>query len=257
MTVIDLKNKLPEELEALSADNFVMVQEGDQIMDEKFQTKPIGFFKDAMIRLSKNKVALLSFFIIVAIILGAYIVPAISGYTYTEYVLEARNLPPKVPGLEKLGICDGTRVLENRRVDGLEDKERYPEGCVLEIRNKHTVKGVEMCDVVVDTYKMAGLADDVYHWMGTDDLGRDTMTRLFRGTRVSLLIAFITVLTNVFIGVVYGAVSGYYGGKVDVILTHVAQVLDGLPYVCITVLFMLVLGAGMGSIILADRKSVV
>jgi oligopeptide transport system permease protein len=98
---------------------------------------------------------------------------------------------------------------------------------------------------------MAGLEDDVYHWMGTDSLGRDTMTRLFRGTRVSLLIAFITVLTNVFIGVVYGAVSGYYGGKIDFILTHFAQVLDGLPYVCITILFMLVLGSGMTSIICA------
>ena len=119
MTVIDLKNKLPEELEAISADSFAMVQEGEQIMDEKFQTKPVGFFKDAMIRLSKSKIALLSFAIIMLIIIGAYLVPAISGYTYTEYVLEARNLPPKVPGLEKLGICDGTRVLENRRVDGL------------------------------------------------------------------------------------------------------------------------------------------
>ena len=251
MTVIDLKNKLPEELEAISADSFAMVQDSDQIMDEKFQTKPIGFFKDAMIRLSKNKVALLSFVIIMLIIIGAYLVPAISGYTYTEYVLEAKDLPPKIPGLEKLGICDGTRLLEKRRVDGLEDKERYPEGSIIEIVKEYELKGIPMCDIKVDTYKMAGLEDDVYHWMGTDSLGRDTMTRLFRGTRVSLLIAFITVLTNVFIGVVYGAVSGYYGGKIDFILTHFAQVLDGLPYVCITILFMLVLGSGMTSIICA------
>ena len=251
MTVIDLKNKLPEELEAISADSFAMVQDSDQIMDEKFQTKPIGFFKDAMIRLSKNKVALLSFAMILLIIIGAYLVPAISGYTYTEYILEAKDLPPKIPGLEKLGICDGTRILEKRRVDGLEDKERYPEGSIIEIVKEYELKGIPMCDIKVDTYKMAGLEDDVYHWMGTDSLGRDTMTRLFRGTRVSLLIAFITVLTNVFIGVVYGAVSGYYGGKIDFILTHFAQVLDGLPYVCITILFMLVLGSGMTSIICA------
>ena len=251
MTVIDLKNKLPEELEAISADSFAMVQDSDQIMDEKFQTKPIGFFKDAMIRLSKNKVALISFAMIMLIIIGAYLVPAISGYTYTEYVLEAKDLPPKIPGLEKLGICDGTRILEKRRVDGLEDKTRYPEGSIIEIVKEYELKGIPMCDVKVDTYKMAGLEDDVYHWMGTDSLGRDTMTRLFRGTRVSLLIAFITVLTNVFIGVVYGAVSGYYGGKIDFILTHFAQVLDGLPYVCITILFMLVLGSGMTSIICA------
>jgi oligopeptide transport system permease protein len=161
MTVIDLKNKLPEELEAISADSFAMVQDGEQIMDEKFQTKPIGFFKDAMIRLSKNKVALLSFAMIMLIIIGAYLVPAISGYTYTEYVLEAKDLPPKIPGLEKLGICDGTRLLEKRRVDGLTDTERYPEGSIIEIVKTYTVKGIEMCDVKVDTYKMAGLEDDV------------------------------------------------------------------------------------------------
>ena len=251
MTVIDLKNKLPEELEAIPVDSFAMVQDSDQIMDEKFQTKPIGFFKDAMIRLSKNKVALLSFALIMLIIIGAYLVPAISGYTYTEYILEAKYLPPKIPGLEKLGICVGTRILEKRRVDGLEDKERYPEGSIIKIVKEYELKGIPMCDIKVDTYKMAGLEDDVYHWMGTDSLGRDTMTRLFRGTRVSLLIAFITVLTNVFIGVVYGAVSGYYGGKIDFILTHFSQVLDGLPYVCITILFMLVLGSGMTSIICA------
>ena len=53
------------------------------------------------------------------------------------------------------------------------------------------------------------------------------------------------------IGVVYGAISGYYGGKVDLILTHFAEVLDGLPYIVVTILFMLLLGSGMFSIILA------
>ena len=251
MTVIDLKNKLPEELENISAENFEMVQDKEQIMDEKFQTKPVGFFKDAMIRLAKSKVALISFTMIVLIILGAIFVPMFTGYTYTAQNIDGKNLPPKIPGLEKLGICDGLKVLENRRVDNLTDTARYPEGSVLEIRNRRTVKGVEMCDVLVDTYKMAGLPADEYHWMGTDSLGRDLMTRLFRGTRISLIIAFVSVVTNVIIGVIYGAVSGYYGGKVDFILTHFAQVLDGLPYVCLTILFMMILGAGIASLIVA------
>ncbi len=251
MTVIDLKNKLPEELENISAESFEMVQDKEQIMDEKFQTKPVGFFKDAMIRLSKSKVAIISFTMIVLIIIGAIFVPMVTGYTYTAQNVDGKNLPPKIPGLEKLGICDGLTVLENRRVDKLNDTERYPEGCILEIRNRRMVKGVEMCDLLVDSYKMAGLPDDEYHWMGTDSLGRDLMTRLFRGTRISLVIAFVSVITNVVIGVIYGAVSGYYGGKVDFILTHFAQVLDGLPYVCLTILFMMILGAGIASLIVA------
>lgn len=249
--IVDLKNKLPEELENLSPDDFVMVQGEGQIMDEKFQTKPIGFFKDAMIRLSKSTVAVVSFTMIVLIILGALLVPNITGYTYTEQYIEAKNLPPKIPGLEKLGIADGTRVLKNRKKDALTDTDRYPEGSVLEIVNEFESKGVAMVDVKVDAYVYAGVEDGVYHWFGTDYLGRDLCTRLFKGTRVSLLIAFVSVITNVFIGVIYGAISGYYGGKVDMILTHVAEVLDGLPYVVVTILFMLLLGAGIGSLILA------
>lgn len=249
--IIDLKNKLPEELENLPADDFAMVQSEGQIMDEKFKTKPIGFFKDAMIRLSKSKVTMVALGIIVFVILGAIIIPNITGYTYTEQNINAKNLPPKIPGLEKLGIADGTRVLENRRKDSLTDTDRYPEGCIIEIVNEFTANGVEMVDVKVDAYAYAGVEEGVYHWLGTDYLGRDLLTRLFKGARVSLIIAFVSVITNVVIGVIYGAISGYYGGKVDMILTHVAEVLDGLPYVVVTILFMLLLGAGIGSLILA------
>ena len=249
--IVDLKNKLPEELENLSAADFVMVQEGEQIMDEKFQTKPIGFFKDAMIRLSKSSVAVISFTLIVLIILSALIVPLLTGYGYNEQNVNCKNMPPKIQGLEKLGIADGTRVMKNRKMANLEDPNMYPNDCVIEILREFEYKGVAMCDVKIDYYAFCGAAEDQYHWFGTDYLGRDLMTRLFRGTRVSLLIAFVSVLTNVLIGVVYGAVSGYYGGKVDMILTHVAQVLDGLPYVVVTILFMLLLGSGVSSLILA------
>ena len=97
--IVDLKNKLPEELENLSAADFVMVQEGEQIMDEKFQTKPIGFFKDALIRLCRSKVAVVSFTMIMLIILGALFVPVISGYGYNEQDINKANLPPRIPVL--------------------------------------------------------------------------------------------------------------------------------------------------------------
>lgn len=220
-------------------------------MDEKFQTKPIGFFKDAMIRLSKSSVAVVSFTLIALIILSALFVPMISGYGYNEQNVNCKNMPPKIQGLEKLGIADGTRVMKNRKMANLEDPTMYPNDCIIEIVREFEYKGVPMCDVKIDYYAYCGAAEDQYHWFGTDYLGRDLLTRLFRGTRVSLLIAFVSVVTNVIIGVVYGAVSGYYGGKVDMILTHIAQVLDGLPYVVVTILFMLLLGTGVTSLILA------
>ena len=248
--MIDLKKPLPQELIDLPESDFQMVQ-SEEIHDEKFQTKPIGFFKDAMIRLSKSAVAVTSFTIIVLIILSSLIVPNITGYGYREQNIAAKDLPPRIPLLEDIGIADGTRVLKNRKKEALSDTSRYPEGSVLEIVREFEAKGVAMVDVKVDAYVYAGVSTDEYHWFGTDYLGRDLCTRLFKGARVSLIIAFVSVVTNVIIGVIYGAISGYYGGKVDIVMTHFAEVLDGLPYVVVTILFMLLLGAGITSLILA------
>ena len=248
--MIDLKKPLPQELIDLPESDFQMIQ-SEEIHDEKFQTKPIGFFKDAMIRLSKSAVAVTSFTIIVIVILSSLIVPNITGYGYREQNIAAKDLPPRIPLLEDIGIADGTRVLKNRKKEALSDTSRYPEGSVLEIVREFEAKGVAMVDVKVDAYVYAGVSADEYHWFGTDYLGRDLCTRLFKGARVSLLIAFVSVVTNVIIGVIYGAISGYYGGKVDIVMTHFAEVLDGLPYVVVTILFMLLLGAGITSLILA------
>lgn len=248
--MIDLKKPLPQELIDLPESDFQMIQ-SEEIHDEKFQTKPIGFFKDAMIRLSKSAVAVTSFTIIVLIILSSLIVPNITGYGYRQQNIAAKDLPPRIPLLEDIGIADGTRVLKNRKKEALSDPKRYPEGSVLEIVREFEAKGVAMVDVKVDAYVYAGVPTDEYHWFGTDYLGRDLCTRLFKGARVSLIIAFVSVVTNVIIGVIYGAISGYYGGKVDIVMTHFAEVLDGLPYVVVTILFMLLLGAGITSLILA------
>lgn len=248
--IIDPKKNIPEEILDIPQELFEPEQV-EEIKDEKFKTKPIGFYKDAMIRLSKSKISVFSFWIIIAIIMLALIVPNITGYTYTEQNVGQKNLPPKIPGLEHLGIADGTRLLTNRKKDSLSDTSRYPEGSVVEIVREYEAKGVAMVDVKVDYYVYSGVAENEYHWFGTDYLGRDLCTRLFKGARVSLLIAFISVITNIVIGVIYGAISGYYGGKIDIFFTHFAEVLDGLPYIVVTILFMILLGSGMLSIILA------
>lgn len=248
--MVDKNHGLPEELLNLPDSDFEMVQAGE-IKDEKFKTKPVGFFKDALFRLRKSKISVVSFWIIMAIVILSLLVPSITGYTYTEQSVRQKNLPPKIPFLEDLGIADGTRVLTNRKKSSLEDTNRFPEGCVLEIIREYEANGVPVVDVKIDAFLYAGVPEGEYHWFGTDYLGRDLMTRLFQGARISLLIALLSVVTNVIIGVIYGSVAGYYGGKVDMVMTHLAEVLDGLPYIVVTILFMILFGSGMFSIILA------
>lgn len=221
-----------------------------EIKDERFQTAQIGFFKDALIRFSKNKASILAFSVICVIILLALVGPLLTGYGFNDQRVDRVNMPPRIPYLERFGIADGTRLLLNRRVDGLNDLSRYPEGSIVEVRNRRTMSGVDMADVVVDYYVLNG-AKDEYHWFGTDYLGRDLMTRLFRGSRISLTIAFVSVFINMIIGIIYGSIAGYYGGKVDMFMMRIVEIITGLPHIVVVTMFILLFGTGLTSIILA------
>ena len=250
MTVYDIHAPLPDELMHLSEDDFTP-QVREHTLDEIGKSSSAGFYRDALRRLRQSKASIVSFWIIMLIIVLAFTVPLFTGYSYTQQNVKGKNLPPRIPVLENIGIADGSMVLTNRKKSSLDNTKRFPEGSVLSVVREYTANNVEVVDVKVDYYIYSGVDPHEYHWFGTDYLGRDIMTRLFTGTRISLLIAFISVITNVIIGVIYGSIAGYYGGKIDMFLTHFAEVLDGLPYIVVTILFMLLFGSGMFSIILA------
>ncbi len=223
---------------------------GESLSANPFHTKPVGFFKDAFLRLKKNRASVISLGVILLIGFLAIFAPGFNEHGFNDQQPDWVNLPPRIPGLEKLGIADGGRVLTNRRTSDLNDTEKYPEGSVLEVTNRKTINGVEVADVKVNYYMMIG-AEDQYFWMGTDYLGRDLFTRLFVGARISLVIAFLSVLINILIGVVYGAIAGYYGGKVDMVMMRIAEVIGSVPNIAIVTMFILFFGTGMLSVVLA------
>lgn len=75
--------------------------------------------------------------------------------------------------------------------------------------------------------KMAGPSRE--HWFGTDELGRDSFTRALYGSRVSLLVGFVTMVVSVTAGTCVGAVSGYAGGKIDIILMRIVDMFQSVP----------------------------
>lgn len=230
-------------------DDFELLQLDRELKDARFETQPIGFFKDAAIRLCHNGAALAALVLILLVIFMAAFGPGMNKYGYNDQYIDYVNMPPKIPFLAHFGMADGSRVLQNRRLDNVNDPEKMPQDAILEIFNEREVRGVTMVDVKVDYYLYTGCEETF--WFGTDYLGRDLWTRLWRGTRISLFIAIISVLTNVVIGVVYGSVAGYYGGKVDMVMMRICEIIQSFPRVVIATLFIMVFGTGLFSIIMS------
>jgi oligopeptide transport system permease protein len=80
------------------------------------------------------------------------------------------------------------------------------------------------------------LGPSAAHWFGTDHLGRDILARVLTGGRISIAVGLITTLVSVFIGVTWGAIAGYAGGKVDALMMRVVDVLYALPFLIIVIL---------------------
>ncbi len=170
-------------------------------------------WKESLHIFAQNKGAVFGTVFLVFMILLAVFGPMMTAYTYDEVNVDAQNLPPRIAAFENFGIFNGT------------------------------VKDVDM-------YEFTG-NDGVYHWFGTDILGRDLFTRFCQGTRISLIIAAISAVLDILIGVGYGLIAGYYGGKVDTGMMRVIEIINGIPSLVVVSLLVVVLKPGLTSIIVS------
>ena len=189
-----------------------------QTADSNFASQ--SYWKDVRKRFVSNKGAVVALVLIVIITLLAVFGPGMNSYTYAEQDLSRKNFAPRVPGLEKLGILDGSEKMT-------------------------TSTGYK----IVNGYEKKG-ADDVYYWFGSDTLGRDIWTRVWQGTRVSLGIALVSAAINMTLGMSYGLISGYFGGVTDSIMQRFVEVNNGIPRLVICTLLLMVLKPGFGTIVL-------
>jgi oligopeptide transport system permease protein len=89
------------------------------------------------------------------------------------------------------------------------------------------------------------------HWLGTDVLGRDQLTRIMYGSRVSLMVGFIATAVALVIGVLWGAVAGFLGGRVDAVMMRIVDVLYALPFTIFIILLTVIFGSSMLLLFLA------
>ncbi len=200
-----------EIVDDFTSEDFVFVQQDEKLIDKAYEAT--SYMKDVWMHFKKNKGAVAGMIIIAIIILLAIFGPMISGYVGTAINQAQQSLPPRVQGLEKLGIFNGVEKGKN-------------------------------------VYLNKGFTD-VYHWFGTDTNGRDLFTRVWEGTRVSLIIAFAAAIIDIVIGMSYGLISGFFGGKVDMVMQRFAEILNGIPTLVVVTLLGLVLPGGIVSIVFA------
>lgn len=197
----------------MEKDNRFAFNTSDHKEEEEKVLAGQSYAREVFAKFCQNKGALISFIIILIIVLIAVIAPFLSPYSYKEVQSSFSNLPPRVPGIEKLGILNGY------------------------------TKGVNM-------YESKGCLD-AYHYFGTDNLGRDIWTRVWVGTRISLVIALLAVIIDVCVGVVYGLISGYFGGKIDMLMQRFTEILSSIPTLVVVTLMVVVMKPGLASIIIA------
>jgi oligopeptide transport system permease protein len=110
---------------------------------------------------------------------------------------------------------------------------------------------ISQYDYISQNAETRNLRPNAEHWFGTDSAGRDLWVRNWMGARISLFIGVAVVLINTAMGCIIGGISGYFGGKVDMIIMRIVDVLYGIPVIIIAILMMVVLKPGLYTNILA------
>ena len=224
---------------------------------EKIWSKSRTFAGDVWFRFRRKPTAIAGFVIIIALMLFALVGPLFTPYDYSVQNLEVVNVPPvmkvyQIPNGDYLYITTALKVISvtpDGKLSGQLRKVRD------ESDKSMTIFDADGTEVALyyggSPYVIADEATGSIYpsktmWnksyiLGTDALGRDVLTRLMYGGRVSLIIGFIVVAIEGSIGIVMGGISGYFGGWVDNLIMRIVDVFYCLPSMPIII----ILGAAM------------
>ncbi len=227
---------------------------------EKIARPSRSFMQDATRTFVRNIAAMFALTVLVVISVMSIIGPSMNEFGYDDQDLTRAKIPPRIPVLENISWLpfDGT-MTETFQGTNVEDatakaimrfktEEEFVDVKVLNEGNG-TRNSAEV-DVTYHSYQALGL-DDTYFWLGTDNLGRDQWTRLWKGTRVSMIIALAAAAIDLVIGVAYGGISAYLGGRVDNIMQRIIEILVGIPNLVVILLMIIILQPGIVSLIVA------
>ncbi len=209
-------------------DELFVFKDNSELENESLQGVSLTFWQDARMRFKKNKAAVASLIVLTIILLIAIAAPFMGAYhnkvtTYEGDLdpnligkyqnVDNQFIQPKIPVISNFGIFDG------------------------------------VTEAGVDTYQ--DQEEGTYFIFGTDDYGRDLFVRTMVGALVSIGFGLTAALIDLLIGVSLGAISGYYGGKVDLFLQRFVEIIGSVPTLVWVMMIIVFVGAGLLPLLLA------
>ncbi len=248
----------------------------DQKLDTEQIRESLTYWKDAWRRLKKNKLSMAGLVVAILIILFGFVGPWFSPYNFSQQDNDYLNVPPK---MQVYHIGDNENVFLTGQYflllvdDSGHLIKRLPQTSQ-DVVNRIYHYDYDGNDVAIDFhYRVTDPGGDIDYtvtyngktvtyptstvWnktylLGTDSVGRDVLVRLMYGARISLKIAFFATLVMVAIGVTYGSIAGFEGGRVDNIMMRIVDIINSIPLVIYVILLMVLLNeSNLYTVILA------
>ena len=228
-----------------------------------------SLWQDAWIRLRRNRAAVVSAIVLIFLSLVGIFGPMLSPHPYEKIYPQFVRVAPSLeaypradtilPGLERemarARLKGGEPELSGSKltVDVTSSAGRELDERVLRYFERSDLFSNPQIELAADKLsgKLSLNVSRLYFFFGTDNLGRDMMTRTFIGVRISLAIGLLASVMALVLGVTYGAVSGYLGGRADNIMMRIVDILYSLPFIFFVILMLVFFGRSIIIIFIA------
>ena len=245
----------------------------EEIDDEKKQDiidnnqrASTSYLQDVWRRLKKNHTAMFGLIIIVLLILIALFGPMLSSYSYEDQNLNFISTPPRIE-IRQVDEDSYIYVHQTLKVftvtaDGeLLEPVAATKKDVMNKINYYEVDGHNLeidynnstFTITDENDNLISVTDKVWnkrYLLGSDQLGRDMLTRVIYGARVSLIIGFVASFVNLTVGILYGGFSGYMGGVVDDVMMRFVDIMRSIPRLLYVIVIMVIVGSGLKTVVL-------
>ncbi|MBQ7486725.1 MAG: ABC transporter permease [Clostridia bacterium] len=235
---------------------------------DRLYSKPRSFAGDVWFRFRHKPTALFGLLIIVFLLLFAVVGPYLTPYGYDDQNTKLANIPAimqvyPAPDGQYLYITKALKIIEVSRdgqlvrqlKKGKDDSAAkvtvFPYRDEMTVTLDYTKTPVTVQDADGNRIEKGTTIWNRTYLLGTDHLGRDILSRLMYGTRISLMVAFIAALVNMIIGILYGGISGYLGGRTDAVMMRIVDIISTIPLTLYVILIKVCLDDGFLSIIIA------